>query len=426
MTRRQMASLETVVLVVLAVLGTVAAVYVLSNQNSGLRLPWQHTYRVDAEMTAADGVRAGVGAPVNVAGVRVGQIVGVRNAPTGNAIVSMEIDRDSLARVYGNARVTLEPLSPLKDMSIDLDPGAPPAAPLRPGATIDVGRTAAPVELSTLQSALDADTRAALTELLAATAEGTAGQSQALRRALTAFGPTSAQVGRLTRALASRRQELARFVSNLAKVTRAASRDDRLSAVVEAGNATLEALARDDAALRTTVGDLPGSLRSTRRTLDEVAAFADELAPTATALQPAVAALPRTLAQVRTFSDLTRGTLSSQLRPLVRQARPVARDLGRGIPSLARSAPQLTSALQVVNYVLNEFAYNPPGGEDEGGLFWVSWFFHNWMSLSSTADAHGALGRAIVFTGCQVTDSVAQEVVTLVHAMFSLPNNCPN
>lgn len=425
MNRRRTASIETFVLVALAVLGVAAAVYVLSNQNSGLQLPWEDTYSVEAELTSAAGVLPDVGSPVNVAGVRVGQIVGVRNAPTGNALVRLELDRESLPRVYANARVTLEPLSPLKDMSIGLDPGAPPAPPLRSGAVVGVGRTAAPVDLSTLQAALDADTRTALTALLAATSEGAAGQGEALRRALSAFGPTSAQVRRLTRALEGRRTELARFVSNLAKVTRAASRDRRLATVVEAGNATLEAIAREDAALRTTVRDLPRSLRATRRTLDEVAAFANELAPTATALQPTVTALPRTLGQVRTVGDLTRRTLSSELRPLVRQARPVARDLGAAVPSLARSAPRLTSALQVVNYVLNEMAFNP-SGDDEGGLFWTSWFFHNWMSITSAADAHGALGRALIFTGCQNTDSVAQEVVTLVNAMFSIPNSCPN
>jgi phospholipid/cholesterol/gamma-HCH transport system substrate-binding protein len=425
MTRRGIAAMETTVLVALAVFGVAAAAYVLSQQNSGLRLPWANVYRIDAELSSASGVRADVGAPVNVAGVQVGQIVRVRNAQSGNAVVSMQIDRDSLEHVYADARATLEPLSPLKDMSINLDPGAPPAAPLREGAVIGVGRTTTPVDLSTLLSALDTDTRSALTELLASTAQGTGGQGPAIRRALTAFGPTTGQVGRLSRALAGRRRELRRFVTNLATVTRAASRDGRLATVVQAGNATLEALARDNAALRTTVERLPRSLRSTRQTLDEVAVFAQELAPTATALQPAVTALPRTLGQLSTFSDLTRSTLSSQVRPLARAARPVARDLSASVPSLARAAPRLTSALQVVNYALNEMAYNPPG-DDEGGLFWTAWFFHNWNSLTSTADAHGSLARGIVFTGCQITDPAAQEIVTLLNVMLNLPNNCPN
>ena len=417
--------METIVLAVLALAGIAAAVYVLSKQNSGLSAPWEHSYRIKAEMTAAGGVRAGVGVPVNVAGVRVGQVVAVGTAPTGNAMVSMEIDRKRLAHVYADARVALEPLSPLKDMSVDLDPGAPPAQPLHPGATISVAHTAAPVDLSTLLAALDTDTRSALTGLLAAAGEGTSGQGKAMRRALIAFGPTTAQVGRLSRALAQRRRELARFVSNLAKVTRAASQDERLATVVDAGNATLEAVAREDAGLRATLDRLPTSLRSTRRTLDEVAAFAGELAPTATALQPAVSALPRTLAQVRTLGEVTERALRSQVRPLVRQARPVGRDLGRSVPALARVAPKLTSGFQVVNYVLNEMAYNPPG-DDEGGLFWAAWFFHNWMSMTSSADAHGALGRAIVFSGCGSTDAAAKEVVELVGAMFNVPNNCPN
>ena len=50
--------------------------------------------------------------------------------------------------------------------------------------------------------------------------------------------------------------------------------------------------------------------------------------------------------------------------------------------------PSLQDALQVFDYVTNELGYNP-GGRDQGYLYWMDWFFHNWDSVFSTGDANG-------------------------------------
>jgi phospholipid/cholesterol/gamma-HCH transport system substrate-binding protein len=309
-------------------------------------------------------------------------------------------------------------------MSVDLYPGAPPKPQLGDDATIDLAHTAPPVELSTLLGARDVDTRAALTSFVTASGEGTAGQGSALRRALVAMGPTTRQVRRLVDAIQGRRQELSRFVTNLARVTRAASRDRRLATVVAAGHTTLAAVARQDAALGTALSRLPSSLRTTQQTLELTASFSRELRPAVEALQPAVGRLPKTFAQIRTLATAMRSTVDAEVRPLVRAARPLAEDLSPTIPALARLSPHVTHALQTATYVLNELAYNPPG-DDEGGLFWMSWFFHNWRSFVSVGDAHGTIIRGIPFISCQSVEGPAQEVTALVHTLFNLPTLCP-
>jgi hypothetical protein len=50
--------------------------------------------------------------------------------------------------------------------------------------------------------------------------------------------------------------------------------------------------------------------------------------------------------------------------------------------------PHLSKAFSVLNYVVNELGYNPPGAE-EGYLFWTAWFFHNADSILSIEDAQG-------------------------------------
>jgi phospholipid/cholesterol/gamma-HCH transport system substrate-binding protein len=72
--------------------------------------------------------------------------------------------------------------------------------------------------------------------------------------------------------------------------------------------------------------------------------------------------------------------------------RPAAADL-------ADATPRLTDSLEVVNTLLNELAYNPPGSE-EGYLFWASWANHNGASIFSTQDAHGPIRRGLVVTSC--------------------------
>lgn len=389
--------LRVLVIGLLVVAGLASAGYVLYHERAPI--PFRDTYEAKVELSAADGIAPGIGQPVVVAGVRVGAITGARVAD-GNALVTLTIRRNQLSRIHSNATATLEPVTPLKDMQILLDPGRAPAPLLREGATIGIARTSAPVPLSDLLSALDADTRPFLTTLIASMEQGTRAKGPNLRRFLRALGPTTAQARLITTELAGRRRALARLVHNLALVTRAASRDRRLAEVVRAGNQTLQTLADQDASLRQAVAKLPDTLKVTRSSLVHLEPFARKLEPTLTSLMPAVSRLPTTFRALRPFADTTATELSRRVRPFVRDARPLVRDLGPAVSNLSSQAPNLTSVGQILNYFANELAYNAPGN-DEGGLFWLAWFGHNFQSLYSTRDAHGAIGRALVLVNCQ-------------------------
>ncbi|HYF26045.1 MAG TPA: MCE family protein, partial [Baekduia sp.] len=117
-------------LAVLAVLGTTglaATAYLLVQQRAPN--PFDDVYEVRAEFTSADAIAGGLGQPVNVVGVEVGQVTGV-DLVDGRARVTMEIDRGKVPRVHADATAVLEPITPLKDMQIALDPGGPPAPAL--------------------------------------------------------------------------------------------------------------------------------------------------------------------------------------------------------------------------------------------------------------------------------------------------------
>jgi phospholipid/cholesterol/gamma-HCH transport system substrate-binding protein len=119
---------------------------------------------------------------------------------------------------------------------------------------------------------------------------------------------------------------------------------------------------------------------------------AEELRPSARALGPALTELRPLL---RDATPIVR----DDLRPLVREATPLVRRLRPSLRDLNRTTPDLVRTGKVLNYVVNELGYNPPGPE-EGYLFWLAWFDHNANSILSIDDAHGVAWRGLVMVGC--------------------------
>lgn len=408
-----------VALAVLFTAGAAAAVYVLLHER--LSLPLRSTYEIHATLTAANGVVPGLGQPVNVAGVQAGSITGARD-DGALADLTLQIDRDKVPRVYANADVTLAPVSPLGDVEIDLSPGAAPARALAPGGTVPVADTVSPVVLEDLLRNLDGDTRSWLGSLIASLGQGTAGRGQDIRAALAALGPSAAQVREIASALAVRRRDLAHLVHDLAVLTRAASSDRQLARLVPASSAAMHALATESVPLQQAIRLLPGSLGSLDRTLGHLRTFAGSLTPTLGALLPAVRGLPSALAALRPFTRAAAAALATHVRPFVAGVAPIVSELGPAAGALTRATPSLQSALQVAQYLTNETAYNP-GGANQGYLYWLDWFFHNWNSVFSSGDANGVSPRADILANCNML-AAAGSTGTLIEGLLGLAKLC--
>jgi len=402
------------VFTLLGVLGVGAVVYVLVHER--FTLPFANVYSIRAEFTAADGVLAGTGQPVLVAGVKVGQITGLRLVD-GTAMATLQINRSQVPRVYANATAVLAPVSPLDDMSIDLDPGASPAPTLTQ--PIGIGNTTSPLNSEALLGSLDSDTRDYLSSLLTAAGEGLGNRGANLRRALIALGPTTQQLGEISQALAARRTELAHFVHNLGVVSYASAQDGQIPAAISAGNETLQAITSQDAALRQTLAELPGTMDEARSTLAAAKPFAQELGPTLTALTPAVEQLPATLRDADTFARKAVPVFRDVLRPTIHASIPYVRMLAPATVDLARATPYIIGDLQSLNYFLNELDYEPSNG-DQSLLFWMLWAFHDANSVASTADANGTIGRGLYFINCQGLEASEQ-----LQSTFNLVDLCP-
>lgn len=395
---------------ILAVAAIASTLYILSQER--LKSPFAKSYTVNAAFPTVAGVAPGLGLPVNVSGVQVGQITGA-SVKGGQGVLRLAIDPKKLPRIYGNARAVLVPNSPLKDMQVNLKPGGRPARPLRDGGTIGIGQTTSPIDSDDLLNALDGDTRSWLVTLLTGLDGGTTGRTADLNSLFRALGPTAHDAAQVSAVLAKRRRQVSRLTTNLAVLTRAAgSKDREIGRLVESSNAVLRSLAGEDLALRSSVTQLPPTLRALRSTLGHTTQLANALGPAVTALTPTARHLDRTL---RDSQPLLQGgglLPIAQVKAFTNAVLPVAGDLGPTARALNRQRPALTTAFSVLSDFTNELAYDPPG-RNPGFLYWLAWFAHNVNSTTSVGDANGAIARGLLLLNCsQLTDSIVPQLAS--------------
>ena len=405
---------------VIVVIALACGAYILNQQR--LESPFADRYTIELQFDAVDAVTPGLGSPITVAGVAVGQIEAAR-LENGRGVLRASIDPGELPRVYADATAALVPNTPLKDMQIRLSPGRRRSRPLAEGATIPIRATTSPVNADELLRSLDADTRAWVQTLLADMGRGVEGRARDLNSVLRSLGPTAAQARRISGLLAERRRTIGGLVHDLRTIAEAtAESDGELRTVVKAGDATLEALATNEAPLRRTLELLPGTLRAARSTLGNVQPLAGSLQRALDELDPSLRALPATLREspgaLRGIVPLPVDEFSQfvdAVGPLGRSVRPAARDL-------ATAAPLLEQAFGVLARATNMIAHKPGGGA-ESYLFYVAWFVHNANSMLSTQDAHGAVFRGYALFSCSSFDE--PQLRDLIVTMFGLAGTCP-
>jgi phospholipid/cholesterol/gamma-HCH transport system substrate-binding protein len=406
--------LDFVAIIGLILVALVVAGVILANQR--LAVPgWVPVLgsdytEVEAELASAQAVTPGQGQTVNVAGVEVGEISRVR-LEAGKAIVTLRLDEGTVP-VYRDASVLLRPKTGLKDMVAELTPGTKAAGELESGQRIPIGQTLPDVNLDEILSALDGDTRAYLQMLLTDGGEALKGNGRNLADTFRRFEPLARDTRKLAEGLADRQANIKRAIHNFSLVIDAlGDKDDQLAEFVENSNAVFAAFARQDANLRSTISELPSTLTETQSALSKTDTLARELGPTLQALRPGARALGPTLRQMRPFLRETTPVIREEIRPFVRASRPAVKELRPAVNNLAALTPDLLKSFKVVNKLVNTLAYNPPGDDNEGYLFWASWLNHLGPAIFSNSDAHGPIRRGLVVVGCQSIDTLKNIVL---------------
>jgi phospholipid/cholesterol/gamma-HCH transport system substrate-binding protein len=388
------------VLLALWAIGLAAGGYIVINQR--FPNPFASFVDVNGRFETAAGVVPGLGEPVNIAGVNVGEITGT-SLSGGQAIIHMQLKPSELPsphKLYRNASAVLFPNTPLKDMEIDIDPGTPNAGVMPQGGTIPVGQTTVPTDSDELLGSLDTETRTWFASLITDLNQATTGRGPDIKRLLQDLGPTAAQMRLIGDLLAARRQELAQIVHNLGTLTEAVSaKDAQLRTVVRAGDESVSALASQNVALTQAISRLPGTLQTTRTTLADSTQLANALGPTANALVPVARRLPSTLRNSQTLFQGAALLPLDKIPAFVNATIPLAKQLPPIESNLKVELPPLISSFKVLGAVTNEIAY-VPGHGNPGFLYWLGWFAHNSNSFLSTRDANGGAWRGLALLSC--------------------------
>jgi phospholipid/cholesterol/gamma-HCH transport system substrate-binding protein len=402
----------------LMVVGIAAGSYILIQQR--LPNPFAHFYKINAAFPTAAAVVPGLGEPVDIAGVHVGEILGVQ-LHAGQGVVSMEIDPSKgVKTLYRNATAVLTPQTPLDDMYIDIDPGTKSAGVLPSGSTIAVSETTSPTDSDELLDELDDDTRDWFTSLITALDTGTAGRGQDIRKLFETLGPTAVQTRTIADLLTRRRVELASLVHNVGRLSHGISVDDaQLGTLVDTSDQTFGALASQDTQLSQSLNELPSTLSQTRQTLVGLTGFANQLTPTSRALIPVVKHLPTTLKDARTLVKAAALLPVNKVKGFETAfGHPLATDLTSLQSGLTADTPNLVQSFKGIQYITNELAYDPSAG-NPGFLYWLAWFAHNVDSFVGNTDANGPDWRLLAETTCGSLSNAPQTTQSLVSVVLT-------
>ncbi len=388
--------------------------YILSNQR--LRFPWEgKVFKLEAEFSTAQAVTPGQGQTVRVSGVRIGDI-GKVELVNGRAVVTMDLEPEFKDLVHTDATALLRPKTGLKDMFIELDPGSDGAPVAKERFRMPAANTLPDVNPDEILSALDADSRDYLRLLVSGAGRGLETRGTSLREVFKRFEPTHRDLARVTRAVATRRENLRRLIHSLNGLNgELASKRGDLTELVSTSADVFEAFASEQASISDSVRKLPATLRQTTQTLGKVERYANVLGPAAEELRPVGPALEIANKAVIPFAKEATPTLRTKIRPFVREARPVVRSLRPATANLTSATPDLTRTFKVFNSFFNMLGYNARGREapedpnrDEGYLFWLAWLQHNGSAVFSTSDANGPLRALTVAGTCNTIRNTAQ------------------
>lgn len=354
------------------------AVFLLA-KGGGLPELGDKPYEVSAVIPS--GAALAPGSRVTMAGVDVGHVEKVKRQGMG-ARIQLRLDDDAVTPLAADSRVRVRQHTPVGENYVSIAAGRS-AAKLDSGSAIPVAQSDEFVDVDRLLSVLKGETRDRARDTIRTIGLGLEGRGQKLNDLIGGASRFLVHSGRFVDVAHRDRRAAARLVDQLGNVAAAiGQRDAAIATIADRGLAGLGAIRRSDDALRSTIEQLPPTLRQARSTSDTLRSVSAVAAPV---VDDAAAAL-RTL-----------GPAVWSLRPAAQDGREVMRDLSAAAPRLesiledvtALSGP-LPEALPKLHKAICEAApvlrYSKPYIPDA---------LHILMGLGSASNSYDATGHLI-------------------------------
>ena len=408
---------DVLAIIALILAGLFALTVILINQRASLPnwVPVIGTdfFHLEADFSTAQAVTPGQGQSVDIAGIKVGEVSGVR-LENGHAVVSMSIDNKYAPLIHDNASMLLRPKTGLNDMVVEVDPGTQSSPEIKENSTVPLASTQPQVNPDEILSSLDADTQQFLKLLLANGAEAldpAQGRDVKLSNALRRLDPFARDISKISGALATRRLNIANSIHNFQLLsTELGNRDQDLVNFVDSSNAVLGSFAKEQASIRSAVQELPGTLQQAKGALTSANDLALQSGPALKKLIPGARATAPALRSLRPFFQQTAGPIQNQIRPFTKQVASPVQHVAQIGAGLGTATPGLKTGFTRLNDGLNALAYNPPG-EQEGFLFYVPWLNHDLTTNYMLQDAYGPIRRGLVQESCGTAQTAEQTLL---------------
>jgi phospholipid/cholesterol/gamma-HCH transport system substrate-binding protein len=360
-------------------------------------------FELKADFSTAQAVTPGQGQSVDISGIKVGEVSGVK-LEDGHAVVSMEIDNKYAPLIHDDASLLLRPKTGLNDMVVEVDPGTQSSPHVKENSTVPLADTQPQVNPDEFLASLDADTQQFLKLLLANGAEAldpAQGRDVKLSNALRRLDPFARDIAEISGALASRRQAIANSIHNFQLLsTELGNRDQDLVNFVDSSNAVLASFAKEQASIRSAVRELPATLKETKGALTSANNLALQSGPALKKSIPGAKATAPALRALRRLFQQTAGPIENQIRPFTTEVRSPVTHVAQISQGLGVATPGLKTGFTDLNLGLNALAYNPQQANDQGFLFYVPWLNHDLNANYLLQDAYGPIRRGILLVSC--------------------------
>jgi len=395
-------SKDTVAIVVLIAIGIVMTLWIFTQQKASLP-SWvpvvgEEFAHVTGEFTTAQAVTPGQGQAVDIAGIQIGKVTSV-DLEDGHAVVGMDIEPKYMELIHPNASLLLRPKTNLNDMIVEVDPGSGKGH-IKDGYNFPLSRTEPNVNLDAFLATLDADTRQYIQLLVAGGAQGIGGRGRQLSQAFRRLQPFSHYIADLNKAVATRREALARVIHDFGLLTTELGRHDTaIERWVSSSKGALGNFANQQRSIEEILVEFPSTLSAAESAFASADAFAKTARPALLGLIPQAQALKPALKANERLFEQTLVPIRDQIRPFTRQIRPVLTHTKEGAAPLSKSVRGFGNALGAFNSFLNELAYKPKGTR-QSYLFYLPWLNHNTNATFNLSDPAGPIGRALVMISC--------------------------
>lgn len=328
--------------------------------------PWENRATVRVEFPRVPGVNPNSSQKVTIAGVIVGQVVGWEATDRNTAVLELDIEGEH--RIHQNARAVLRPKNVLNDMTVELNPGGPPAPALGKDEIIPESQTERPVQVDEILDNLPEKSQAAVASLLVQSDAALVRGPEQLAGGLRETQVTLDSVQPVMQSLATRREKIAQLTTGLARFAQALGRnDERAAKLVDSTQQALGVLGDNDAALRQSLDQLPGLNDNLRSAMTEVRPLTEQLNPTIDNLGDASKEFPEALDRFEDTLEQLDDTVD-EAKPFVHEARPLVRDLRsfakdaeaglRDLDPVAKSLQKDTKTLVTYLENIRAFIYN--------------------------------------------------------------------